>query len=97
MKHVDEWLDEEPVNGNEAFAKEFLEHCRRPSHAIDYDWIERNPLYCSCQLPTTLKGSGLQEVISISRLNRLRFETKSTINKNIQLPMDTSLVCGSKL
>ena len=47
MKHIDNWLDEEPISGNEAFAKEFLEHCRRPSYAVDYDWIERNPLYCS--------------------------------------------------
>ena len=44
MLHVDDWLDD-PSN-SETFAKEFLEHYRRPAVDKDRQWLESNPLFC---------------------------------------------------
>lgn len=47
MLHVDDWLDMPPANENEALAKQFLEHCRRPAVNKNYEWIATNPLFCT--------------------------------------------------
>lgn len=45
--HVDDWLDLPAKDEGEAWAKEFLNHCRRPAVDKDYTWIANNPLFCT--------------------------------------------------
>jgi hypothetical protein len=45
--HIDDWLDTQPKDDGEAWAKEFLERCRRPAEDVDYAWIEANALFCA--------------------------------------------------
>lgn len=47
MIHIDDWLDEAAKDPAEKWAKEFLEHCRRPAIAKDYAWLAKNPLFCT--------------------------------------------------
>lgn len=47
MTHIDDWLDTPAKNDGEKWAKEFLEHCRRPAIDKDYTWIAANPLFCT--------------------------------------------------
>ena len=60
--HVDDWLDtHQPRDEGERWAKEFLEHCRRPAASKDYPWLAANPLFC------TYKGERWR-VLGASRL-----------------------------
>ena len=45
--HIDDWLDTPATDDAEKWAKEFLEHCRRPAFRTDYSWIVANPLFCT--------------------------------------------------
>ena len=48
MTHIDDWLDEHvPQTEGEKFAKEWLEHFRRPAGEKDYPWLAQNALYCT--------------------------------------------------
>lgn len=61
--HVDDWLDAPAKDEGEKWAKEFLEHCRRPAVEKDYAWIAANPLFC------TYKGDGERwRVLGASRM-----------------------------
>lgn len=59
--HIDDWLDTPAKDEGEKWAKEFLEHCRRPAIDKDYTWIAENPLFC------TYKGERWR-VLGASRL-----------------------------
>jgi hypothetical protein len=51
MTHIDDWLDERhdlpPEDENERFARDWLEHFRRPAIKKDYNWLAANPLFCT--------------------------------------------------
>lgn len=47
MTHIDDWLDTPPTNEGEVWAKEFLEHARRPAIDKDHQWQAANPLFCT--------------------------------------------------
>ena len=47
MTHVDDWLDEPPVDEAERMAKEWLEHFRRPAINHNHKWLRENPLFCT--------------------------------------------------
>lgn len=48
MTHIDDWLDShQPTYPGELFAKEFLEHARRPAIDQDHKWQAEHPLYCT--------------------------------------------------
>ena len=59
--HIDDWLDTPATDDAEKWAKEFLEHCRRPAIDKDHAWLAANPLFC------TYKGERWR-VLGASRL-----------------------------
>lgn len=45
MTHIDDWLDD-PATGP-AYAKEWLEHFRRPEMDKNYEWLNERKLFCT--------------------------------------------------
>lgn len=59
--HVDDWLDTPPSSESGRYAREVVEHFRRPAYLKNEGWIKAHPLYA------TYKGQRWK-VIGASRL-----------------------------